>query len=175
MRRPDPYAASRWPYLACLVGGLAVLVLWNPWTPAAADRAVRPSPEAAAVEVAGVAARLVRGHVPGAPTVTVVPLPVLEPPVLPTPSAVPATPTPTALPVPTATPDSDTGRRLQVAGTGGAGVVLHSAPSRAARVPAGFLEGAGVTLLDRSGEWAHVRGDNGLEGWVPAQYLTSAE
>lgn len=92
-----------------------------------------------------------------------------------TPTGSPLTVTPTLRPRTTGTPTNQAGVRMRVAGTDGRGVVLHTAPSTAARVPAGFLEGAGVTLLEQNGEWAHVRGDNGLEGWVPAQYLALSE
>jgi uncharacterized protein YgiM (DUF1202 family) len=64
-------------------------------------------------------------------------------------------------------------QRFRVANTDGVGVVLHTAPRQDARVPRGLLEGARVTVLERSDdEWAHVRADNGQEGWVPLKYLT---
>jgi uncharacterized protein YgiM (DUF1202 family) len=35
------------------------------------------------------------------------------------------------------------------------------------------MDGTQVTILERLGSaWAHVRGDNGQEGWVPSRYLT---
>ena len=90
---------------------------------------------------------------------------VLAPPVIQTPPE-PASP---ALAAPAEPPASD---RLRVTNTDGLGVVLHTAPRKDARVPRGLLEGTRVTVLERSGDdWAHVRADNGQEGWVPSQYL----
>jgi hypothetical protein len=64
----------------------------------------------------------------------------------------------------------------QVAHTDGLGVVLRTAPRADARVPRGLLDGARVTILERpDGEWAHVRAENGLEGWMPVQYLAIVE
>jgi hypothetical protein len=79
-------------------------------------------------------------------------------------------PPPSAAPTPAPEPPRDS--LLRVANTDGLGVVLHTAPSRDARVPRGLLEGTKVTLLEREGaDWAHVRGENGQEGWVSARYL----
>ena len=76
---------------------------------------------------------------------------------------------PTAAPTPTA-------NQFRVANTDGLGVVLHTAPSRSARVPRGILEGTRVTVLERVGsEWARVRSADGQEGWVGAAYLAPAE
>lgn len=73
---------------------------------------------------------------------------------------------------PTATPRAE---RFRVANTDGQGVVLHTAPSRSARVPRGLLEGAVVSVVRRQGsEWALVRAENGQEGWVGAAYLVPA-
>ncbi len=63
------------------------------------------------------------------------------------------------------------GERVRVANTDGLGVVLHTAPQKDARVPRGFLEGARLVLLERSGDWAHVRDESGLQGWVRGEYL----
>src|SRR4051794_1467048 len=64
------------------------------------------------------------------------------------------------------------GETARVAHTDGQGVVLRTAPRADARVPRGLLEGARVTVIERpDGGWAHVRGDNGLEGWVPIEFL----
>jgi hypothetical protein len=69
-----------------------------------------------------------------------------------------------------------TGARARVANTDNLGVVLRTAPKIEARVPRGLLEGAAVTVLDRAdSEWAHVRADNGQQGWVPIRYLAPAE
>jgi hypothetical protein len=67
------------------------------------------------------------------------------------------------------------GETARVAHTEGQGVVLRTAPRGDARVPRGLLEGARVTVLERpDGEWAHVRGENGLEGWVPIEFLEAS-
>jgi hypothetical protein len=64
------------------------------------------------------------------------------------------------------------GESARITGTGGVGVVLRSLPRPDARVPRGLLENARVTVLDRSGDgWIAVRAENGLEGWVPTQYV----
>jgi SH3-like domain-containing protein len=72
----------------------------------------------------------------------------------------------------TATAAADT-TRARVSNTDGLGVVLRASPRMEDRTPRGLLEGATVTVVERSGsDWFRVRGDNGLEGWVPARYLT---
>ena len=69
-----------------------------------------------------------------------------------------------------ATPTSD--NVAHVMNTGGQGVVLRASPRDDDRTPRGFMDGDGVTVLERSGsDWARVRGDNGQEGWVPTRYL----
>ena len=64
------------------------------------------------------------------------------------------------------------GTPARVVNTDNLGVVLRAAPRTDARLPRGLLEGARVTVLERAGdEWARVRGENGVEGWVPVRYL----
>jgi hypothetical protein len=71
-----------------------------------------------------------------------------------------------------ASSDIRAGGRAQVVNTDNQGVILRTAPRPDARVPRGLMEGSRVSVVDRSGpEWVHVRGDNGLEGWIPARYL----
>ena len=66
--------------------------------------------------------------------------------------------------------------RARVVNTAGRGVVLHAEPRRGARMPAGLLEGASVTLLELAGEeWARVRSPQGRVGWVPTAYLAPAD
>jgi Bacterial SH3 domain len=66
--------------------------------------------------------------------------------------------------------------RARVVKTAGRGVVLHAEPRRGARLPAGLLEGAPVTLLELAGEeWARVRSPQGQVGWVPTAYLVPAD
>ena len=72
---------------------------------------------------------------------------------------------------PTAAPSSD--ERRQVAHTERVGVVLRASPRDTDWTPRGFMDGAKVTVLERSdADWVRVRGDNGQEGWVPARYIT---
>ena len=117
----------------------------------------------------GVSPRLQLGYDPDAPSqlpssVTPLPPPPLQPPEVPAVAA-------SELPDGAAAPNE--AQRFRVANTDGVGVVLHSAPRQDARVPRGLLEGTRVTVLERSDdEWAHVRADNGQEGWVPLKYLT---
>jgi hypothetical protein len=81
---------------------------------------------------------------------------------------------PSAAPQPT--PAAPQAQSVRVVNTDGLGIVLYSAPRREARMPRGFLEGAKLTVLERSGDqWARVRGADGQEGWVSAQYLAPAE
>jgi hypothetical protein len=116
----------------------------------------------------GVSQRIQLGYDPDAPSpiassVTPLPPPPLQPPVV-SDAASQSEPAGGAAP--------NEGQRFRVANTDGVGVVLHTAPSRAARVPRGLFEGTRVTLIERSGDdWAHVRAENGQEGWVPTQYL----
>lgn len=65
------------------------------------------------------------------------------------------------------------GSSMRVAHTDGQGVVLRNSPQPDDRVPRGLLEGTPVQVLQRSGsEWVQVRAANGLEGWIPTQYVT---
>jgi SH3-like domain-containing protein len=80
---------------------------------------------------------------------------------------------PGASPTPTATQSAD--HQMRVAHTDGEGVVLRASPSLDDRTPRGFMDGTVVTVLERSGtDWLHVRGSNGQEGWIPAQYVQPA-
>ena len=92
-----------------------------------------------------------------------------EPAVAAPPAIAPApTIAPTAMP-----PPVETGRAT-VAHTDGQGVVLRASPRANDLTPRGFMDGAKVTIVRREGlDWVLVRGDNGLEGWIPAQYLAS--
>jgi hypothetical protein len=81
-----------------------------------------------------------------------------------------------------ATPEADSrpapgpGQAARVAHTDGQGVVLRTAPREDARVPRGLLEGPRVSVLVQpDGGWAHVRGDNGMEGWVPIEFLAASD
>jgi len=80
-------------------------------------------------------------------------------------------------PTPTVQPSaSTTGPQSGlIANTDGAGVVLRNSPNDADRERAGLMDGAHVVVLEWSGtDWLHVRADNGLTGWVPAQYVIPA-
>ena len=64
------------------------------------------------------------------------------------------------------------GTPARVVNTDNLGVVLRAAPRVDARLPRGLLEGARVTVMEGAGDdWARVRGENDVEGWVPVRYL----
>jgi len=68
------------------------------------------------------------------------------------------------------------GARARVTNTHGVGVVLHSAPSRRARQPAGLLEGTRVTVLALDGpDWARVQSATRQAGWVPTSFLVPTD
>ncbi len=88
---------------------------------------------------------------------------------------------PTTLPAPTAAPAptraqatataSIAGQRRKIANTDGQGVALRASPG-GERLPGhGYDEGDTVTLLEENSQWAHIRGDDGREGWVLAVTL----
>jgi SH3-like domain-containing protein len=73
-------------------------------------------------------------------------------------------------------PSPHPGETARVAHTDGQGVVLRTAPRDDARVPRGLLEGARVTVIEQpEGDWAHVRGETGLEGWIPIEFLAPSD
>jgi SH3-like domain-containing protein len=59
----------------------------------------------------------------------------------------------------------------RVANTDGLGVALRAAPDGDRLPGKGYDEGATVTVIERSGSWARIRGADGREGWVPAATL----
>jgi hypothetical protein len=66
------------------------------------------------------------------------------------------------------------GMTVRVAHTDGLGVVLHAAPAKDARIPAGLLEGTRATVLELAGsEWARVETVNRQTGWVPTAFLAT--
>jgi SH3-like domain-containing protein len=70
------------------------------------------------------------------------------------------------------TDQNASGQRASIANTDGAGVVLRNSPNDADRTRSGLMDGAAVTVLERSGnEWVRVRADNGLTGWISLRYL----
>jgi hypothetical protein len=86
-----------------------------------------------------------------------------------------ATPVPTTRPVaatpapsPRALTPTPSGERVQIANTDGIGVALRDGPGGQRLPGKGYDEGVTVTVLQRQGEWAHIRGDDGREGWVLA-------
>jgi hypothetical protein len=80
----------------------------------------------------------------------------------------------TVVATPAATAVAGTGRRARIVKTGGRGVVLYSSPRQGARLPAGILEGAIVSVLETSGaEWTRVQGA-GQTGWVRSEFLAPA-
>src|SRR5262245_58447790 len=58
------------------------------------------------------------------------------------------------------------GQQRRVTNTDGQGVALRAGPG-ADRLPGkGYDEGAVVTVLEQQGEWTHIRGNDGRDGWV---------
>lgn len=100
------------------------------------------------------------GKVDQAATATAAPLP--------TPAAgvTPARATVAATPRATPTPGLGAGVTRRIVNTDGRGVALRAAPG-GDRLPAkGYDEGATVTAFESVGEWTHIRGSDGREGWV---------
>jgi hypothetical protein len=63
------------------------------------------------------------------------------------------------------------GERRRVANTDGQGVALRATPGGDKLPAKGDDEGATVTRWETRGMWAHIRGDDGREGWVLAVTL----
>jgi hypothetical protein len=76
-----------------------------------------------------------------------------------------ATPNAGAIGTPTATPVPAAGRRT-IVNTDGQGVALRNAPGGDRLRGKGYDEGVSVTVLESSGAWTHIRGDDGREGWI---------
>jgi cytoskeletal protein RodZ len=72
----------------------------------------------------------------------------------------------------TAAADSALGNRRRIVNTDGAGVALRSGPDGDRLRGKGYDEGVSVTILERSGPWTHIRGDDGRDGWIPTVTLT---
>ncbi|HEY2594682.1 MAG TPA: SH3 domain-containing protein [Chloroflexota bacterium] len=58
------------------------------------------------------------------------------------------------------------GERVRIANTDGIGVALRDSPGGQRLPGKGYDEGVTVTVLERQGDWTHIRGDDGREGWV---------
>jgi hypothetical protein len=164
--RGDDSAIVAWLFVLLAMAGLVVIRLAT----RSIDADIAGGHSLARTLGYGVSQRIPLGYDPNAPSpppsgVTPVPPPPLQPPVVADAEA--------SAPSADTAPAPDAGQRYRVANTDGVGVVLHTAPRQDARVPRGLLEGTRVTVLERSDdEWAHVRADNRLEGWVPLKYLT---
>jgi SH3-like domain-containing protein len=75
-------------------------------------------------------------------------------------------------PQPAGAPQDQQGERAVIANTDGEGVVLRRSARPDDRTSAGLREGTTVFVLEHGdADMAHVRADNGQEGWVPSQYL----
>jgi SH3-like domain-containing protein len=75
-------------------------------------------------------------------------------------------------PQPAGAPQDEQGERAMIANTDGEGVALRKSARPDDRTSAGLREGTTVFVLEHGdGNMAHVRADNGQEGWVPSQYL----
>jgi SH3-like domain-containing protein len=75
-------------------------------------------------------------------------------------------------PQPPAAPQDQQGERAIIANTDGEGVVLRRSAHPDDRTSSGLREGTTVVVLEHGdASMAHVRAENGQEGWVPSQYL----
>jgi hypothetical protein len=79
-------------------------------------------------------------------------------------AATPA-PTPRAI-TPTRAAAASSGERVSITNTDGQGVALRDGPNGNRLPGKGYDEGVTVTVLERQGAWAHIRGDDGRDGWV---------
>ena len=158
---------------------------------AAAGQTARPAASTGALS--GAAAAVVSAAAPTlVPTTAPTVVPAVAPTVAPTfmPSPAPAV-VPTAVAQPTTaptavprTPTAAAGGRVAVANTGGAGVALRRSPRWADRTGQAWRDGTvlavlqdGITGDNGSGGtalWLRVRGPDGAEGYVPAQYTAPA-
>jgi hypothetical protein len=81
--------------------------------------------------------------------------------------AVAKNPTPTpAAPRATQAPTPQRGVPRRVVNTDGQGVALRASPGGPRLPGKGYDEGVTVLAFESSGEWTHVRGSDGREGWV---------
>lgn len=85
-----------------------------------------------------------------------------------------STPTAAATPRATATAAPAGGVQRRVVNTDGRGVALRASPGGDRLPGKGYDEGAIVTALESSGEWTHIRGGDGREGWVLSVTLRPA-
>lgn len=90
-----------------------------------------------------------------------------------------AGPGPTTAPAPAQTPAAATQRFFTVSGTGGDGIRLRSAPAASGTQIAVYPEGERLEQIgpDREGDgrtWRSVRGPDGNEGFVAAEFTTPA-
>jgi hypothetical protein len=65
-----------------------------------------------------------------------------------------------------ATPGLAAGVPRRIVNTDGQGVALRSGPGGDRLPGKGYDEGVTVTAFESSGEWTHIRGADGREGWV---------
>ncbi len=64
---------------------------------------------------------------------------------------------------------------LSALDTDGVGVVLRKSPRDEDKTTRGLMDGATVSLLERTGsDWVHVHADNGQDGWIPTRYVVPA-
>jgi hypothetical protein len=104
------------------------------------------------------------GAQPGQTNSTPAPAPTVAP------GARSAPPTTTeATPVPTRAPSATVvtnGQARKIVNTDGRGVALRAAPGGDRLPGKGYDEGVTVQALEQSGEWTHIKGSDGREGWV---------
>jgi hypothetical protein len=82
-------------------------------------------------------------------------------------AATPAPTSATAVPTRAATASpASTGQSRKIVNTDGRGVALRTSPGGDRQPGKGYDEGATVQALEQSGEWTHIQGSDGREGWV---------
>ncbi len=84
--------------------------------------------------------------------------------VAPTSAARSSTPAPAA--TPRTTPTAADGVLRRIINTDGRGVALRASPGGDRLPGKGYDEGATVSAFETSGQWTHIRGMDGREGWV---------
>jgi Bacterial SH3 domain len=147
--------------LILVVGALTPAVEgWLAWVnepSARVDRSLGFAPAVVAVPSSGAQ--------PGQSTATpAAPPPTVAPAVRSAPPApTVATPSPTRAANVTPLPAGQTRR---IVNTDGRGVALRTQPGGDRQPGKGYDEGVTVQVLEQSGQWTHIRGSDGREGWV---------
>jgi hypothetical protein len=142
-----------------LLGARAVAEGWLAWINEPLQRQGATSPFAISTPGAPPV-----GANPAAPTSGALAAPGVPPTPAPQRTAAPAAAS-AAVPTRAATPTLS-GEQRRVINTDGQGVALRGSPGGPRLPGRGYDEGAVVSAFETSGEWTHIRGDDGREGWV---------